>query len=178
MAYIIRVLTKRVCMKDNYYRHINGVPYKIHCFIEMQFAAYFYTVVPYQTLIRLPIYKNSAISKSGAIFFFFLSFCKIRDFGSPTIRNTQDVESHRNFACLQTYIFVPSWRKGKHGEYLLSYWEILIVESTFGAKLFIKAEHNVCRMVRLAICNSGELQENCRPGLEVLKPFFFLAQIS
>ena len=82
MNNIIRVLTKRVCMKDNYYRHINGVPYKMHCFIEMQFAAYFYTVVPYQALIRLPIYKNSAISKSGAIF---LSFCKIRDFGSPTI---------------------------------------------------------------------------------------------
>ena len=68
-------------MKYNYYRHINGVPYKMHCFIEMQFAAYFYTVVPYQALFRLPIYKNSAISKSGAIF---LSFCKIRDFGSPT----------------------------------------------------------------------------------------------
>ena len=56
-------------MKDNYYRNINGVPYKMHCFIEMQFAAYFYTVVPYQALFRLPIYKNSAISKSGAIFF-------------------------------------------------------------------------------------------------------------
>ena len=68
-------------MNDNYYRHINGVPYKMHCFIEMQFAAHFYTVVPYQALFNLPIYKNSAISKSGAIF---LSFCKIRDFGSPT----------------------------------------------------------------------------------------------
>ena len=65
-------------MKDNYYRHINGVPYK------MQFAAYFYTVVPYQALFRLQIYKNLAISKLGAIF---LSFCKIRDFGSPTMNN-------------------------------------------------------------------------------------------
>ena len=82
MYNIIRVLTKRVCMNDNYYRNIIGVPYKMLCFIEMQFAAYFYTVVPHQALIRLPIYKNSAISKSGAIF---LSFCKIRDFGSPTI---------------------------------------------------------------------------------------------
>ena len=67
-------------MKDNYYRHINGVPYKMHCFIEMQSAAYFYTVVPYQALFRLQIYKKSAVSKSGAIF---LSFCKLRDFGSP-----------------------------------------------------------------------------------------------
>ena len=63
MYNIIRVLTKRVCIKNNYYRHINGVPYK------MQFAAYFYTVVPYQALIRLQIYTNSAISKSGAFFF-------------------------------------------------------------------------------------------------------------
>ena len=75
-------------MNDNYYRHINGVPYKMHCFIEMQFAAYFYTVVPYQALFRLPIYKNSAISKSGAIF---LSFCKIREFGSPTIEQQKPV---------------------------------------------------------------------------------------
>ena len=81
MYNIIRVLSYRVCMNDNYYRHINGVPYKMHCFIEMQFTAHFYTVVPYQALFNLPIYKNSAISKSGAIF---LSFCKIRDFGSPT----------------------------------------------------------------------------------------------
>ena len=79
-------------MKDNYYSHINGVPYKMHCFIEMQFAAYFYTVVPYKALFRLPIYKNSAISKSGAFFFFFffLSFCKIRDFGSPTNKRVKE----------------------------------------------------------------------------------------
>ena len=64
-------------MNDLYYRHINGVPYKMHCFIEMQFAAYFYTVVPYQAFIH----KLSHI-KVGCIF---LSFCKIRDFGSPTM---------------------------------------------------------------------------------------------
>ena len=55
-------------MKDNYYGDINGVPYKMHCFIEMQFAAHFYTVVPYQALFRLPVYKRSAVSKLGAIF--------------------------------------------------------------------------------------------------------------
>ena len=82
-------------MKNNYYRHINGVPYKMHCFIEMQFAAYFYTVVPYQALFRLPIYKNLAISKSGAIV---LSFCKIRDFGSPTNRRGV-LESCLSFNC-------------------------------------------------------------------------------
>ena len=93
MYNIIRVLTKRVCMKDNCYRHINGVPYKMHCFIEMQFAAYFYTVVPYQALIMLPIYKNPAISKLGAIF---LSFCKIRDFDSPTNWNPVALKEPRH----------------------------------------------------------------------------------
>ena len=87
MYSIIRVLTQLVSMDYNYYRHINGVPYKMHCFVEMQFAAYFYTVVPYQALFRLPIYKTSAISMSGAIF---LSFCKIRDFGSPTMSDLME----------------------------------------------------------------------------------------
>ena len=68
-------------MKDYNNGNFNGVPYKIHCFIEMQFAAHFYTVIPYQALFSLPVYKNSAVGRSGAIF---LSFCKIRDFGSPT----------------------------------------------------------------------------------------------
>ena len=77
-------------MNDNYYRHINGVPYKMHWYIEMQFAAHFYTVVPYEALFNLPIYKNAAISKSGAIF---LSFCMIRDFGSPTKFVSDQVEN-------------------------------------------------------------------------------------
>ena len=53
----------------------------MNCFTEMQFTSHFYTVIPYQPLYRLPVYKNSALGRSGA---FFLSFCKIRDFGSPT----------------------------------------------------------------------------------------------
>ena len=69
-------------MKDYNHGNFNGVPYKIHFFIEMQFAAHFFTVIPYQALFRLPVYKKSAVGRSGAIF---LSFCKIRDFGSPTI---------------------------------------------------------------------------------------------
>ena len=70
-------------MKDYNHGNFNGVPYTMHCFIEMQFAAHFYTVIPYQALFRLPVYKNSAVGRSGAIF---LLFCKIRDFGSPTIK--------------------------------------------------------------------------------------------
>ena len=66
-------------MKDH--GHINGVPYKMLCFFQMQFASLFYTVIPYQALLRPPVYKNSAVGRSGAIF---LSFCKILDFGSPT----------------------------------------------------------------------------------------------
>ena len=68
-------------MKDYNHGKFSGVPYKMHCFIGMQFAAHFYTVIPYRALFRLPVYKNSAVGRSGAIF---LSFCKIRDFGSPT----------------------------------------------------------------------------------------------
>ena len=63
------IASVRVCMNDNYYRHINGVPYKMHCFI-----GHFYTVVPYQALFKLPIYKNLAILKSGAIFCHFARY--------------------------------------------------------------------------------------------------------
>ena len=70
-------------MKDYNHGNFNGVPYTMHCFIEMQFAAHIYTVIPYQALFRLSVYKNSAVGRSGAIF---LLFCKIRDFGSPIIK--------------------------------------------------------------------------------------------
>ena len=63
-----------MCIKDIYYGDINGVPYKMHCFIEMQFAAHFYTVVSYQALFRLPVYENSAVSKSGAFFCHFARY--------------------------------------------------------------------------------------------------------
>ena len=56
---------------------INGVPYKMHCFIEMQFAACSIS----STVQATNIHKLSHI-KVGCIF---LSFCKIRDFGSPTM---------------------------------------------------------------------------------------------
>ena len=78
-------------MKDYNHENFNGVPYTMHCFIVMQFAANFYTVIPYQALFRLPVYKDSVVGRSGA---FFLSFCKIRDSGSPTIieKKTDDFE--------------------------------------------------------------------------------------
>ena len=40
-------------MKDYNHGNFNGVPYKMFCFIEMQFATHFYTVIPYQELFRL-----------------------------------------------------------------------------------------------------------------------------
>ena len=61
-------------MEDYYFGHINGVPYKMHCFIEMQFAAYFYTVVSYQALFRLSVYKNSTVSKSVQFFGHFVRY--------------------------------------------------------------------------------------------------------
>ena len=75
-------------MEDYYFGLINGVPYKMHCSIEMQFAAYFYTAVPYQALFRLSVYKNSSVLKYGAMSG---HFAKIRDFGSLTICKNQQI---------------------------------------------------------------------------------------
>ena len=74
----MQVFTKRSSMKCYYFGHINGVPYKMLCFIEMQFTAYFYTVVPYLALFRLSIYKNSTVSKSGSFFFVILQDTRFR----------------------------------------------------------------------------------------------------
>ena len=61
------------------------VAYKNAFFREMQFWSHCYTVVSYQALFRLSVYKIQAVYHSGAKN---VCFCTIRDFGSPTI-NTQ-----------------------------------------------------------------------------------------
>ena len=48
----------------------------------MQFWSHCYTVVSYQALFRLSVYKIPAVYLSGAKI---VCFCTIRDFGSPTI---------------------------------------------------------------------------------------------
>ena len=58
------------------------VAYKNAFFREMQFWAHCYTVVSYQALSRLTVYKIPAVYLSGAKN---VCFCTIRDFGSPTI---------------------------------------------------------------------------------------------
>ena len=59
------------------------VAYKKNAFFrEMQFWSHCYTVVSYQVLIRLSVYKIPAVYLSGAKN---VCFCTIRDFGSPTI---------------------------------------------------------------------------------------------
>ena len=50
-------------------------------FREMQFWSHCYTVVSYQALFRLSVYKITAVYLSGAKN---VCFCTIRDFGSPT----------------------------------------------------------------------------------------------
>ena len=50
-------------------------------FRKMQFWSYCYTVVSYQALFRLSVYKIPAVYLSGAKY---VCFCTIRDFGSPT----------------------------------------------------------------------------------------------
>ena len=51
-------------------------------FREMQFLSHCYTVVSYQVLFRLSVYKIPAVYLSGAKN---VCFCTIREFGSPTI---------------------------------------------------------------------------------------------
>ena len=57
------------------------VAYKNAFFREMQFWLHCYTVVSYQALFRLSVYKIPAVYLSGAKN---VCFCTIRDFGSPT----------------------------------------------------------------------------------------------
>ena len=54
---------------------------KRHFFRKMQFWSHCYTVVSYQALFRLTVYKIPAVYLSGAKN---VCFCTIRDFGSPT----------------------------------------------------------------------------------------------
>ena len=58
------------------------VAYKNAFFREMQFWSHCYTVVSYQALFTLSVYKISAVYLSGAKN---VCFCTIRDFGSPTM---------------------------------------------------------------------------------------------
>ena len=77
---LIRKTLKFLC----YERLLNMtyVAYKKCIFREMQFWSHCYTVVSYQALFRLSVYKIPAVYLSGAKN---VCFCTMRDFGSPTI---------------------------------------------------------------------------------------------
>ena len=62
--------------------NMTNVTYKNAFFSEMQFWLHRYTVVSYQALFRLSVYKIPAVYLSGAKN---VRFCTILDFGSPTI---------------------------------------------------------------------------------------------
>ena len=89
------------------------VAYKKCIFYEMQFWSHCYTVVSYQALFRLSVYKIPAVYHSGAKN---VCFCTIRDFGSPTnsvcrrgqLRLTS--EKKRNF----TYNLILKDTKGSY----------------------------------------------------------------
>ena len=63
-------------------------------FREMQFWSHCYTVISYQALFRLPVYKISAVYLSGAKI---VCFCTIRDIGSPTINFNKDTYFHKDY---------------------------------------------------------------------------------
>ena len=77
---LIREISQFLC----YERLLNMtyVAYTNAFFREMQFWSHCYTVVSYQALSRLSVYKIPAVYLLGAKN---VSFCTIRDFGSPTI---------------------------------------------------------------------------------------------
>ena len=89
----------------------------------MQFWSHCYTVVSYQALFRLSVYKIPAVYLSGAKN---VCFCTIRDFGSPTIRG---------FKISVFKIFnYPSWllRKLKSavdkGQYFGDFYAIVLIK--------------------------------------------------
>ena len=64
------------------FKELNGFPYQMHVFREMQFVSYCYTVVSCQPILRHSVCKNSAVYLSVLGLGVFL---EIRDLGSPTI---------------------------------------------------------------------------------------------
>ena len=77
------------------------VAYKNAFFHEMQFWPHCYTVVSYQALFRLSVYKSPAVYLSGAKN---VCFCTIGDFGSPTITLIVGVCNCSIFCCTLLYI--------------------------------------------------------------------------
>ena len=77
--FLIRETSQFLC----YERLLNMTygAYKNAFFRKMQFWSGCYTVVSYQALFRLSVYKIPAVYLSGAKN---VCFCTIRDFGSPT----------------------------------------------------------------------------------------------
>ena len=74
------------------------VAYKNAFFREMQFWSHCYTVLSYQALFRLSVYKIPAVYLSGAKN---VCFCTIGDFGSPTNRY-QSTSARRALALLNS----------------------------------------------------------------------------
>ena len=91
---LIRKTSKFLC----YERLLNMtyVAYKNAFFRETQFWSHCYTVVSYQALFRLLVYKIPAVYLSGAKN---VRFCTIRDFGSST-RNLNSFLASAKFCCL------------------------------------------------------------------------------
>ena len=75
-------------------------------FREMQFWSHCYTVVSYQALFRLSVYKIPAVYLSGAKN---VCFCTIRDFGSPTIIIINDILKNTELC----WIVTSSFNQGK-----------------------------------------------------------------
>ena len=101
---LIRATSQFLC----YERLLNMtyVAYKNAIFREMQFWSHCYTVVSYQALFRLSVYKIQAVYLSGAKN---VCFCTIRDFGSPTTSDLQNCLFPKSQARIFTKTFVTDY---------------------------------------------------------------------
>ena len=100
---LIRKTSKFLC----YERLLNMtyVAYKNAFSREMQFLSHCYTVVSYQALLRLSVYKIPAVYLSGAKN---VCFCTIRVFGSPTIYHCYTSRVFYTFTAYLYFLIISS----------------------------------------------------------------------
>ena len=111
-------------------------------FRGMQFWSHCYTVVSYQALFRLTVYKIPTVYLSGAKN---VCFCTIRDYGFPTMTPCQQLE-HSKFKQSRETIgillfFVNFYIEHFHGNFLVS-MQIFVCLTLY---LLVSSADNFCK---------------------------------
>ena len=92
-----------MCVHDikGVFKELNGFPYEMHVFREMQFVPHCYTVVSCQPILRHSVNKNSAVYLSGERVRFFKRYViKV-----PRLKgeryNSKILEKNNNTQCFE-----------------------------------------------------------------------------